>query len=129
MFKQNNIISYRIVRYKCGCEYKLSQKQAGGKCPVHGKRQESVTLFCADCGKKLKVSPKAGYNQKRCFQCSAIHHAEVCKENWRTKYAGIYKQKGIISIHKEPDNIVAKRIINEVFMELRQKYMPPVEAL
>ena len=41
------------------------------------------------------------------------------------KYAGRYKLNGVIKYtHKEPEDIRAKRIINEVFAEIRLKYVP-----
>ena len=46
------------------------------------------------------------------------------------KYAGRYKKDGVIRYKgEEPENIKAERIINEIFAEVRRKFMPVWEGV
>ena len=125
-------MNFKIISFKCGCKYILLLDKPifkGGKCPEHDKLQASVTLWCIDCHKKLEVKPQVGHRQMRCPLCSKLHQAEVNKENWRTKYAGRYKQAGVIQYSaKEPECVKAERIINDVFAKLRLKFIPAYEV-
>ena len=128
-------MNYKVIKYRCGCKYILiTDKEKRifktGKCPEHWENQETVILWCSDCGVKIKAIPQAGHHQARCYQCAKQYQLEVNRKNWKTKYAGRYKQCGVIRyLTKEPENIKAKRIINEIFAEIRRKFMPVWEGI
>ena len=127
-------MNYKVIQYRCGCKYILitnPEKRIfkAGKCPEHWKNQKYVFLWCCDCGKRIKAVPQAGHHQMRCIQCAKQYQLEVNRENWKTKYAGRYKQCGVIRYSaKEPENMKAKRIIDTTFEQLRQKYAPVWEV-
>ena len=127
-------MDYKVIKYRCGCKYilitdpeKIIMKRSE-RCPVHWKAQEYTLLWCLDCGKRLKVSPRAGHNQKRCVLCAKERTKKKNREAWQTKYKGRYKKNGQTRYAAaETKKKTVKRFVTlkEVAGNLREKYRPP----
>ena len=121
-------IAIKIIKYKCGCLVEWepgTQRQAN--CIIHKRPVESYTLWCNVCGVEITASPKAGFRQKRCTECSKKRERVRCRDAWRK---GTYKNSdyGIPKIIprelKESEGNKQRRFIADVFGKLSKKYLP-----
>ena len=125
--------AYKVIKYRCGCKYivitdkKKTVLPRHSRCPIHWKAQDSVLLWCVDCGLRIKTTPKAGHNQARCHPCGEEQKKKRNRELWHTRYRGRYKKNGQTQYtKKETQREEAKRQLNVWYLVMREMFKPPV---
>lgn len=117
------MITYRIVQYRCMCEYKYTGVNNRPKrCPECNRPQLSVVFWCAGCGEKQKVIPLSG-RKERCYECSMHKTRGTINLAFQKKYN---KKHGISELTSETLEEKEERHFNELFEKIRVKYAPPV---
>ena len=117
------MITYRTVQFLCTCKYIYTGvNNRPSKCPEHGQRQLSVTFWCAGCGEKKEVSPLMGLKE-RCNLCSAYKQRKTINRVFQEKYNEKY---GIVELTSETLFEKDERHLKECFLEVREKFKPPV---
>jgi len=112
-------MNFKIVKYHCGCRRVFTDVmplkeiyQRPRICPEHQAIQKIVTLWCKDCGIKLKVIPLAG-RRERCNDCSAYKNklaVRLCQQRKHNEKHGI-EDEAMPETLEEKD----ERLLNECF--------------
>lgn len=89
-------MNLKVIKYLCGCSYiwildpDKTVLPRHSECPEHKRKQKNVTLWCADCDKKVIAVPRAGYRQNVCYDCK-LERQRTASREWYAAHPDYYR--------------------------------------